>query len=817
MHDVGYALRRLRKSPGFTTTAVLALALGIGPNVAIFSIVWATFFQPLPYPDPDQLVVVWGHDKNGRIPLPSYDYVQYAEQSKSFQRFDFSSWRTLHLTGADHVQEDITGSAESPGIYTRQFGAKMALGRDFLPDEGTPGKDHLVVLNHRLWVERFNSDPQIVGKTILIENESYTVVGVLGAMATDHQGPHFVLPKVYRTDVRLRDVGNIFGRLRPGVTLAQAQAELVTIDHRLSALHNAQGDPEDTMLTVEPLHNDWLEKKTQRNIWMLLAAVGLVLLIACANVASLLLASGMTRRQELAVRSALGASRGRIFAQLLIESLTLATVGGTLGMMVGWGIMRASVNMFPELVNQSNEAIVKMNLPVMSFTVLISLVAGVLFGSAPAWTAGRNNLNETLKRGTKSSQGRGQTGMLSVLVVAEMALAMTLLAGAGLSIRSFWKISQIDMGFTPEHLVTGWVRLHIPRTSDGKIELPPAEEVQAQQHQLLERVRAIPGVSDAALLTSAPLNGNDMMNFHLPGDSSRNGQELLSIYRVVSPEYFRTFGILLTQGRFFSGSDRLGAPPAMVVNEAFAHRFFGGLNPLMQRIELRPWNISEDRATYVPKPSVDFQIVGVFHDTINSERVTGNTQPEMIASLNQVSWPFVGIATHTAVDPAAVTPTLRRTVASVIPGAVIEEVHITQLQIEEQRSTDRFEMALFGCFAGIALLLSAVGIYGVMTFVVQHRTHEVGIRMALGAERGDVVRLMLSAGLRLAFFGLVIGIAGAWLLGQAMRSMLYGMQVIDIASLLAVGALLLGVAVTACWIPARRAASVDPIRALRTE
>lgn len=202
MHDVGYALRRLRKSPGFATTAVLALALGIGPNVAIFSIVWATFFQPLPYPAPDQLVVVWGHDKNGRIPLPSYDYVQYAEQSKSFQRFDFSSWRALHLTGADHVEEDITGSAESPGIYTRQFGAKMALGRDFLPDEGTPGKDHLVVLNHRLWVERFNSDPQIVGKTILIENEPYTVVGVLAAMATDHQGPHFVLPRVYRTDIR---------------------------------------------------------------------------------------------------------------------------------------------------------------------------------------------------------------------------------------------------------------------------------------------------------------------------------------------------------------------------------------------------------------------------------------------------------------------------------------------------------------------------------------------------------------------------------------------------------------------------------------
>jgi len=814
MHDVGYALRRLRRSPGFTMTAVLALALGIGPNVAIFSIVWATFFQPLPYPEPDQLVVVWGHDKNGRIPVRSYDYAEYAEQSHSFQRLDFGSWIPLHLTGSDHVQEDITGSHESPGIHTRQFGAKMVLGRDFLPDEGTPGKDHLVVLNHRLWVERFNSDPHIVGKSILIENEPYTVIGVLAPMATDRQGPHFVLPKVYRTEMRPWDIGNMFGRLKPGVTLAQAQAELVAIDHRLAALHKAHGAPEDTMLTVEPLHNDWLEKKTQRNIWMLLAAVGLVLLIACANVASLLLARGVMRRQELAVRAALGASRSRIFAQLLIESLTLATIGGTIGVMLGWGIMRISISMFPDLVNQSNEAIVKMNLPVLAFALLISLIAGVLFGCAPGLEAGRTNLNDMMKLGTKTSLGRERGGMLSVLVVAEMALAMTLLAGAGLAIRSFWKISQIDLGFTPEHLVTGWVHVPIPRTSDGRIQMPPAEAIQAQQHQLLERVRTMPGVSEASLSTSAPLGGKEMMPFRLPGDSYPNKQELSSIFRVVSPEYFRTFGIRLAQGRFFSESDGLGMPPVTIVNEAFARRFFGGRNPLMQRIELQPWNIIQDRATRRP---TEFQVVGVFHDTINGDSITGDTQPEMIGSLNQMSWPFVGIAARTAVDPAAVTSTLRRTVASVIPGASLEEVHITHLQIEEQRSTDRFEMALFGCFAGIALLLSAVGIYGVMTFAVQQRTREVGIRMALGAERGDVVRLMLHAGLRLTFLGFVIGIAGAWMLGQAMHSMLYGMQAVDISSLSAVGMLLLGVAVAACWIPARRAASVDPMRALRTE
>jgi putative ABC transport system permease protein len=816
MQDVRYALRRLRKSPGFTVTAVLALALGIGPNVAIFSIVWATFFQPLPYPNPDQLVVVWGHDKNGRVPTPSYEYVPLAEQSQSFQRLDFSSWRSFHLTGADHVQEDITGNTETPGFYTRSLGVKMALGRDFLPDEGTPGKDHVVFLNHRLWVERFNSDPQIVGKSILIENEPYTVVGVVEVMATDVQGPHFHIPKVYRGDEQQAEVGNVFGRLKPGVTPAQAQAELVTIDRRLAALHKAHNEPVDTMLTVEPLHNDWLEKKTQRNIWMLLAAVGLVLLIACANVASLLLARGAARRQELAVRAALGASRARIFAQLLMESLMLAAIGGTLGVMLGWGIMKVSMSMFPELVNSSNEAVVQINLPVLGFAVLITLLAGVIFGCAPGWSAGRTKLNETLRPGTKTSQGRERMGTLSVLVVTEVALALTLLAGAGMAIHSFWKISQIDMGFTPEHLMTAWLRIPIKRTSDGKPVIPPVEETQARQHQLLERVRTTPGVSDAALISSAPLNGWDTLPFHIAGESYDKQHEKLVIVRIVSPGYFRTLGIRLVQGRFLNGSDRLGGPRVAVVNEAFAHHFLGGRDPLTQRIDLNLPQIDPAGTPSSPQP-VEHQIVGVFHDSINSERVTGDTQPEMIISLDQFELPFVGLAMRTAVDPAAVTPALRRAAAAAIPGAVIEGVRIAQVQIEEQRSTDRFEMALFGCFAGIALLLSAVGIYGVMTFVVQQRTQEVGIRMALGAERGDVVRLMLRSGLRLAIVGVAIGIAGAWLLGQAMHSMLYGMQTVDMMSLLAVGAVLLAVAVTACWIPARRAASVDPMRALRAE
>ena len=814
VQDIRYALRRLRKSPGFAITAILALALGIGPNVAIFSIVWATFFQPLPYPNPDQLVVVWSHDKNGRTPMPSYDYVELAKQSQSFQRLDFGAWNALHLTGADHVKENITGNRETPGERTRQFGMKMALGRDFLPDEGGPGKDHVVTLNHRLWVERFGSDPKIVGKTILIEDEPYTVVGVFAATATDVQGPHFAAPKSYRGDERPWDYGNVMGRLKPGVTLAQAQSELQTIDHRLTALHKDHHDPEDSMLTVELLHNDWLDKKVQRNIWMLLAAVGLVLLIACANVASLLLARGATRRQELAVRAALGASRRRIFAQLLMESLTLAVIGGALGVMLGWGIMKVSMSMFPELVNSSNEAVVQINLPVLGFAVLITVLAGVIFGCAPGWQAGQTNLNQTLRPGTKTSQGRERMGTLSVLVVSEVALAMTLLAGAGMAIHSFWKLSQIDLGFTPQHLVTGWVISPIKRGPDGRIIPPPVEQTQAQQHELLARVRAVPGVSDAALGTGSPINGYGMYPFRIAGDSDSKGQQPTVLIRMVSAEYFRTVGMRLVQGRFFNADDRLGAPAVVVVNEAFAHRFLGGRDPLAEKIELHdPGKFAPPEST----PLTDYQIVGVVHNSANGQRVTDDAQPEMTVSLDQMGWPFVSVIARTTVDPASVTLALRRTAAQVIPGATLEETHVTQLQIEEQRSTDRFEMVLFGCFAGIALLLTAVGIYGVMAFVVAQRTHEVGIRMALGAERGDVVRLMLRSGLRLAVIGVAIGLAGAWLLGQAMHSLLYGMQTVDMVSLLAVGAVLLTVAVIACWIPARRAAGVDPMKALRAE
>ena len=486
--NVRYALRQLRRSPGFAVTAVLALALGVGPNVAIFSIIWATFFAPLPYPQADRLVVVWSHHKGEREPVRGEDFAQYAAQSRSFQRFDFISWRVLHLTNDDHTQDDTGGLAVSPGMITKTMGQQMALGRDFLPDEGGPGKDHLVIISHYLWTHRYHTDRDILGKFILIEDEPYQVVGVVAASPKD--GPGFFVPLLLPIGNHQQQIGNIFGRLKPGVTLAQAQAELTVIDQRLASQRNGGKDASSSSVTVEQLRNDWLDHKIERNLWLLLAAVGSVLLIACANVANLLLARGASRRQELGVRSALGATRRQIFEQLLTESLTLALLGGALGIGMGWGIMKLSLAMFPDQLNQSSEVVVAMNVPVLCFAVGVALIAGVLFGCAPGWQASRLNLCEILKQGSRTVGGRNRTAIQSILVTVEVALALVLLTGAGMALHSFWNLSHIDLGFTADRIVTADLRSRVRSPQGGKQALLPPEQIVVQQHQLIDHLRA---------------------------------------------------------------------------------------------------------------------------------------------------------------------------------------------------------------------------------------------------------------------------------------------------------------------------------------
>jgi putative ABC transport system permease protein len=811
--NVRFALRQLQRSPGFALTAILTLALGVGPTVAIFSIIWATFLAPLPYPQADQLVVVWTHFKGERDATRADDYAQYAAQATSFQRLDFESWRALHLTNADHSEDEIHGIPVTPGTVTRNMGTRMALGRDFLPDEGVPGKDHVVILSNILWRERYHADANIIGKYILIHDEPYMVVGVIEAGPFDRTGDFFEVPMIFSPNVHTEHFGNVFGRLKPGVTLAQAQAELEVIDRRLAPLRNGGKDANLWSVSTEPLKNDWLDRKLERNLWLLLAAVGLVLLIACANVANLLLARGTSRKQEIAVRSALGATRKQIFVQLLTESLTLALVGGAMGIALGWGIMKGSMAILPDLDKQVAEAQVDLNLPVLCFAIGVTLVAGVLFGCAPGWQASRLNLSGTLKQGSRTMGGRGRTPTQSMLVTVEVALALILLAGAGMALHSFWNLSHIDVGFTVDRVITGQLRTRADTPQGGKPVIPPPEQIVVQQHQLLDRMRAVPGVTDAGLTTSVPMHGYNQFPFAIAGQPSDRTHPLVADMEGVTPSYFRALGIRLIRGRFFDESDTATTPMTVMVNETFVRRYLNNADPLTQHLVMP--RVTADNMNNPPQ--ADFQVVGVFHDILDDRHLTGTTQPEVYISLWQAPWPRVAFAVRTSVDPGAVTGGLRGAVSSVAPGTAIAELETMQQTVDEQRTGDKFGMVLFGGFAGVALLLAAVGIYGVMSFAVAQRSHEIGVRMALGARRSEVVVLMVRGGMRLALIGIAIGLAGAYGLGRLMRTTLYGVEAADLGSLAAVAGLLLATAMLASWLPARRCAAIDPMRALRSE
>lgn len=811
-----YALRQLRKSPGFTAVAVLTLALGIGPNVAIFSIIWATFLAPLPYPNANQLVVVWNHYKGERTATTGDDYAQFAAQSHSFQSLSFQSWLVVHLTNSDHTPDVEGGLPITPGLNSRTMGKPMLLGRDFLPDEGEPGNDHVVILAHWLWQHRYNSDQNILGKSILIDDEPYSVVGVM--QASPHEsggGVEFNVPIRLTPGVHTNQFGVVMGRLKPGVTLAQAQAELSVIEKTLGQQRGGGQDPNASSLTVEHLRNNWLALKTQRNLWLLLCAVSLVLLIACANIANLLLARGNSRTLELAVRSALGASRRQIFVQLFTESLMLALSGGVLGVALGWIIMKLSLVYLPSLAIESSDTVVQMNLPVLGFAFFIALLAGIVAGCAPSLRSARVNESETLKQGLRSAAGRGRTPLQAALVIGEIALALTLLAGSGLALRSFWNLIHIDLGFRADHILTAELWRGDTAKRGGNHTFQPPEQVIAQKRQLLERVRALPGVSDVALATSLPMHGSGAFPFALADQPVDRAHMPTADFEAVTPSYFGTFGIRLVRGRFLNDEDGLQSPRVVMVNETFVRRYLSGGDPLTHRL-LVPLAYADSSPK---KPGIrEYQIVGVFHDVLDSEHLTGAAQPQVCISQWQRPTLYTNVAVRTlAIDPVAIVPTLQHAISSAIPGTAIDHVQTMTDLLDEETSPDRFQMILFGAFAALALVLSAVGIYGVMSFAVSQRTHEIGVRMALGSRHSDVIWLVLGSGFRMALAGLGIGLGGALALGRLMRSTLYGVQAADFSSLAIVAVLLFAVALVACWIPTRRCAKVDPMVALRYE
>jgi putative ABC transport system permease protein len=804
VQNIRYALRQMRKSPGFVGVALLTLALGIGPNVAIFSVVWAVFLAPLPYPNAKQVVVIWTNSKGQRNPCRADDYLEYLRQSKSFQHLDFFSWSDIHMTSTDPSEEPPPGNLITSGFLTKTIGMPLLMGRDFLPEEAVPGNDHVVILRHYSWVNRFHSDPNILGKQVQIEGKPYTVIGVDTPGLHDHPGDsEFIVPLALDPGAHNSHWGNIFGRLKPGVTPAQAQAELNLIDKRLPA--GREGVPKEGWnISVEPIRNDWLDKKLKRNLWLLLGAVGFVLLIACTNITNLLLARGTARQREIAVRSAIGASRRHVLAQLFTESLMLGLLGGALGLAVGWALIKLVVAIQPGLFAQVSEAVIELNTPVLIFAVGASLLAGILAGCAPAWRASKHNLTETLNQGSQSVLGGRRGRVQGLLVTAEFALAITLLAGAGMAIHSFWKLTHIDVGFRKDHIVVAWLRW--PNT-----QRPSPDQISSEARQLIERVRAIPGMRDASISTTVPLDGGGSFPFKIAGqpDSGTNKQ---ADFESVTPSFFETFGVRLLKGRLLNETDIAGSTPVVVVSDEFVRHFLPTVDPLTQRLVT-----NKPEQNMLPAGSIEWQIVGVFHNMKNRQSITDKSDPEAYVSFWQAPFRNPAIAALTSVDSATVTKSLRAAIVAAGPWHLRLQMETIEKRIDYDFQGERFGTVLFGGFATVALLLAAVGVYGVMAFAVAQRRHEIGLRLALGAQREQVVNLILADGVRLALAGIVLGLVGVFVIGRLMRSTLYGVQTFDLQSFVAVAAVLVIAAVIASYVPARRSAKVDPMVALRYE
>lgn len=803
LRDLRFGFRLLLKNPGFASIAVLALAIGIAANTAIFSVVYATLLAPLPYPRPEQLVMVWSKIQGNRNVTAAGNFLEWQRESTVFQALGAWSGASINLSTSDRP-EQVQAQAATPGFQS-MMGHRFLLGRDFLPEEGQVGKDHEAILCNKLWKSRFGADPNIIGKHVQMNGEPYTIVGVLAPGPADRLQNVIDIPLAFKPDQINHDFHwlLVMGRLKPGVTLAQANADMDRVTRHLAEVYPRSD--KGWSASVEPLHNDFLNRNVIRALWLLMGAVGFVLLIACANVANLLLARATVRQKEVAVRASLGASRQRLFGQFLSESLALALIGCIVGVVLAWGLLKLIIALMPPFTLPS-EADLRLSIPVLLFTVAASLLSGVLFGCAPAWLAARMNLNEVLKEGGRSALTAGRHGLRRILVVAEFALALSLLAGGGLAIHSLWNVAHVDLGFRSDHLLT--FDLPVP---DGR--LKDAKQITAFYQQLLERIQALPGVSSVSASEGMPLQGvNFGMPFVIEGHPvSDPSQRPGAGFNMVTPQYFKTFGIRVDRGRTFTEQDIAGSVPVAIVNETFAAKYFPKGDILSHRIQV------EQLIPGVTNlgPYISWQIVGVYHDVHNGG--PKNDFPEIDVPFWQSPWPQAGIGVRALGDPASLTKSISAVVASFDPNLPLGDVKTMDQIMDESMAGDRFTAFLFGGFACIALLLAALGIYGVMSFAVAQRTHEIGLRMALGASVSRVISLIVREGMILAFVGLVLGLIGSYFVGRGMHSLFFDVGTIDATAFGAVAVLLVASALLACYVPAHRASRVDPMQALREE
>jgi putative ABC transport system permease protein len=799
--DVGFGFRILRKNPGFAAVAILTLALGIGANTAIFSVVYGALLAPLPMPHPEQLVMVWS-ESGGRNVVSPGDFLDWKRQNSVFQHLVAWDEATFSLS-VDGRPEALQTRIMTPGFFSMQ-GIPLSLGRDFVAEEGEPGREHVVIMTNRLWRERFGSDSRILGKQVRLNAEPYTVVGVLApGMPDRYESPLFV-PMALRPDqiTHERHWMVVMGRLKPGVTLQQANVDMDGVARRIAETYPLSN--KGWSARVEPLKNDFTSRDTIKDLWLLMGAVGFVLLIACVNAANLLLARGTVRKKEAALRASLGATRWQLFAQFISESLALALIGGALGVGLAAALLRVIVVLLPRF-SVPTEADIRLNLPVLLFSLAATILAGVLCGCAPAWQISRRNLSDALKEGGRSASGAGRHGLRRTLVVVEFALALTLLVGAGLVIHSFWKLTRVDLGFRQDHVLT----FALPVSFDR---FPQREQITAFYGPMLERISALPGISSATASSSTPIAWTGWgMGFSIEGQPVGDPSALPDAgFTMVTPGYFLTFGIPILKGRSFTEQDVAGNLPVAMVNEIFVKKHLANLDPLKQRVVIRQLGQS------TLGPPIAWTIVGVYHD-VRNRSVRRESTPEISVPFWQSALPWVRISVRTSGDPASMTNSIAAVVRSVDPELALDQVRTMDQLVDESLAGDRFATLLFAGFAGVALVLAAIGIYGVMSFAVAQRTNEIGLRMALGAGSREVLYMVLREGMLLALAGLGLGLCGTYFVSRVMKSILYEVTAIDPVAVGGVSAVLLLSAVLACYLPARRATQVDAMVALRYE
>ena len=798
IRDIRYGSRMLLKNPGFTLIAVVALALGIGANTAIFSVVNSVVLRPLPYADPDRLVQL------REVKLPEHPdfsvtpatFLDWQKQSTSFDQMAAYGATSVNLISSGEP-ERLRAARVSAGLIAL-LGVSPVQGRDFLAEEDQPGRDMVAIISHRLWQRQFGAGNVVLGQTLKLNGTDHAVVGVMPEKyAFPETETDVWLPFAFDDDDRQAYGAhyiNVLARLKPASTVQQAQSEMNAIAEQLAKDH-AEMKTGWTVNVVPML--DYVVGDTKTALLVLLGAVGFVLLIACANVANLMLARAATRQKEIAIRTALGSSRSRIARQLLTESVLLAMVGGGAGLLLAvWGV-DALLALAPQDLPRLNDVAVDGG--VLIFTLGLTLVTGVLFGLAPALQASKPDLNETLKdAGRGSSEGARRHRVRSFLVVSELALSLTLLIGGGLMIKSFWRLQHVNPGFNPSNAITA--TLSLPQRK-----YPEDAQQTAFGTQLVQNISRLPGVQSAAVSNVLPIAQDFVLGVVVEGRPRVSDSEAPKTnYFAVSPDYFKAMGIPLVRGRAFDERDKAGAPRVVIINQTMAAKLFPGEDPIGKRI-----HITMNKEIYR-------EIVGIAGD-VKQHGLDKETLSQTYEPFLQEPSTFMNVIVRADGDPAGLTAAIRGEVLALDREQPIARVQTLEKVVATSVAQHRFAMILMGSFALVAFVLAAVGLYGVMSYSVAQRTHEIGIRMALGAKQSDVLRMVVGQGAALALAGVAIGLGAAFAVTRLMASLLFEVTATDPLTFSVIAALLAAVALAASFIPARRATKVDPMIALRYE